>query len=198
MAKVVLALGCGEGIEQGSDLSPGGFDCAFIGLSEQGLELGEDHFDGVQVRAVGLQEQKMRARTADQFAGGQTFVAAKVVGDDHIAGHQCRGKALSDPSREGIPVDRPVQHERRDDPVVAQSGKEGQRLPVPVRNMGCQSAALRGPAAGPGHVGLDPGFVNEDQSLRVKPVLMRPPPRANHETVPSGIHIPIQSDADTL
>ena len=41
----------------------------------------------------------------------------------------------------------------------------------------CQSPALRGPSASAGHVGFDPDFVNEDQSLGVKPVLMRLPPR---------------------
>ncbi len=43
---------------------------------------------------------------------GQTSVVAKIVGDDHIAGHQCRGKAAFDPGNKGIPVDRPVRKGR--------------------------------------------------------------------------------------
>ena len=43
--------------------------------------------------------------------------------------------------------------------------------------MSGQSLAPCEPAAGPGHVGFDPGFINEDQALGVKPVLMRPPAR---------------------
>ena len=48
---------------------------------------------------------------------------------------------------------------------------------MPVRDMRCQSLAFGGPAAGPGHVGLDPGFVDEDQSLGIEPMLVRPPSR---------------------
>lgn len=43
---------------------------------------------------------------------GQTFVGAKNVGDDHIAGHQSRGKAAFDPGIKGTPVDRPVRKGR--------------------------------------------------------------------------------------
>ena len=48
-------------------------------------------------------------------------------------------------------------------------------FPVSVRDVRCQSLALRRRAAGPGHVGLDPGFIYEDQTLGIKLVLMRPP-----------------------
>ena len=82
-------------------------------------------FDGVQVRAVRWQEQQVRSGIADQLPGGQAFVASEVVGDDHISACQGRGEALADPGGEGIAVDWPVQHEGRDDPVVAQSGQEG-------------------------------------------------------------------------
>lgn len=119
----------------------------------------------------------MRPCVADQLTSGQAFVAAKVIGDDDIAGRQCWGEALADPGGEGIPVDRPVQNEGCHDVVVTHSGQECQGFPVPVRDMGCQSLAPRGPAASPGHVGLDPGFIDEDQSLGIKPMLMRPPAR---------------------
>ena len=41
MLKVVLAFSWGEGIEQGSDTPPCGFDGALVGFAEQGFELGE-------------------------------------------------------------------------------------------------------------------------------------------------------------
>lgn len=60
---------------------------------------------------------------------------------------------------------------------MAQASQDGQGLPVPVRDMRRQAFALRGPAAGSRHVGLDPGFINEDQALGIKPMLMRLPAR---------------------
>ena len=43
---------------------------------------------------------------------------------------------------------------------MAQPGEEGERLPVAVRHLCREPLALAGPAAGSGHVGLDPGFAS--------------------------------------
>ena len=49
MAQIGCAL-CGwEEVEEAADLAPGLFDGAHVGLSEEGFQLGEDHFDGVEV-----------------------------------------------------------------------------------------------------------------------------------------------------
>ena len=175
MSKVIFAFGWVEAIKQVSDLSPRGFDGAFVGFAEQGLELGEDHLDRVEVWAAGRQEQQVCAGVADQLAGGRAFVAAEVVGDDDVAWGERRGEALADPGGEGVAIDRPVQNEGRDDPVVAQPGQEGECLPVSVRDMGDEPLAAQAPATGPGHVGLDPGFIDKDQSPGIKPGLMHPP-----------------------
>jgi hypothetical protein len=39
-----------EALEQGADALPGCFDAAFYGLAQQGLELGEDLLDRIEVR----------------------------------------------------------------------------------------------------------------------------------------------------
>jgi hypothetical protein len=173
MAKVVPALIGREVVEQGSHAPPCGLDGALVSFSEQGLELGEyegmnaigpsecpNDLDGVQVRAVGRQEQEMRPGIADQLALRRSFVAAEIVGNDDVAGREGRGESLVDPGGEHLAVDRPDQHEGGDDPVMAQAGQEGQGLPVTVRDMRCQTFVLRGPAAGPRPVGLDPGFTS--------------------------------------
>ena len=133
----------------------------------------------------------MRARVSDELAGRLTFVAAEIVGNHDVSRCQDRGEALADPGGESVSIDRPVQHEGGYDAVVAQPGEEGQSLPVPVRNMCDQATAPRGPAAGPGHVGLHPSSagqliprincfsrldIYENQSLGVKPRLVRLPP----------------------
>ena len=101
----------------------------------------------------------MCASVSDQLSGRQAFVATEIVGDDNVAGGECRGEALLDPGGEHLAIDRPIQNEGSDDAIVAQAGQKGQGLPMPVRDVGGQSLALRGPAAGPGHVGLDPGLI---------------------------------------
>lgn len=46
---------------------------------------------------------------------------------------------------------------------------------MPLRDGGGKLCARLAPASSPTHLGLDPGFVHEDQMLGVKPVLMNPP-----------------------
>jgi hypothetical protein len=103
------------------------------------FELGEDLFDGVQVGAVGRQEDQVRAPGSDGGAGGLALVAAEVVQDDHVAGSQRRGEDLLDVEAEELAVDRTVDHPGRIDAVVAQGGDEGQGLPVAVGRIGPQA-----------------------------------------------------------
>ena len=118
----------------------------------------------------------MRPGLSNELAGRLTFVAAEVVGNHDVAGCEGRHEALADPGGEGVSIDRPVENEGRDDAVVTQPCEEepapdlirGQRFPMPVRDVCCEPPAPRSPTAGPGHVGLDPRFVNKDQALGVK------------------------------
>jgi len=50
MAEVCGAFIRFELVEQFADLAPRGFEGALIGFAEQGLELGEEHLDGVEIR----------------------------------------------------------------------------------------------------------------------------------------------------
>ena len=118
----------------------------------------------------------MRPGISDELAGRLAFVTAQIVGNHDVAGGEGRHQALADPSREAVTVDRPVKDERGYDAVVAQSGEEGQGLPVAVRNMGREPLAPRSPAASAGHVGLDPSLIYKNQSLGIKSVLVRLPP----------------------
>lgn len=161
-----------EVIEECADASPSGLNGALFGLSDQGLELGEHHLDGIEVGAIGRQEQEVGAGGADGAADRSALVTAKVVEDDNISFRQCRDEGLLDPGGEAGPIDGAVQDQGSDNPVVTQAGQESQRLPVTVGNLGQVGLAARAPAACPGHVGFDPGLVEEDQALWVNLVLM--------------------------
>ncbi len=69
---------------------------------------------------------------------------------------------------EGEPVDRAVEHERRDHAACGQARDEGCRFPVAVRNAGAQALATAAAAVGSGHVGGRPGLVDEQETRSVK------------------------------
>jgi hypothetical protein len=166
------AFGWVEVIEQRSDASPGGFDGSLVGFAHESLEFRKHHLDRVEVWAVRRQEEHVRPSIPDSFAGRCAFVAAQIVEDDDIAwcegGHQC----LLDPGGEDAAIDGTLEHKRRDDPVVAQPGEEGQRLPMAMRDFCQVRQSARAPAMCPGHIGFDPGLVEENQAPWIKPPLM--------------------------
>ena len=139
------------------------------------FELGEDLFDWIEIWAVGWQEQEMRADCTDRTFGGFAFMGAKIVEDDNVTSYQCRHEYLAHIGREDIAIDRPVDHPRRIDAVMAQGGNEGQRLPVAMWHARFQPLTARSPASQGGHVRLDPRLIEEDEATGINLVLMSLP-----------------------
>src|SRR5699024_5550486 len=96
-------------------------------------------------------------------------------GHDDAARLQRGDQELLDPSGEALAVDRAIEDAKGNDAIVPETGNEGQCLPMPMWHLVNQRLALRVPAVGPGHVGLRPGFVDEDHALRVYPALASAP-----------------------
>ena len=46
-----------EGFEDFAEASPCRVDATLVGLAQQGLEFGEHHLDGIEIGAVGRQEE---------------------------------------------------------------------------------------------------------------------------------------------
>jgi len=172
MPEIGGAFARAECFEDFTDAPPCRFDATLVGLAQQSLEFGEHHLDRIEIRAVGRQEEQVGAGIADGVARRLALVAAEIVEDDDIAAIEGWCQALLDPGGESGAVDRAIEHERRDDAVVAQPGEEGQRLPMAMRYCGDQRLPTLTPAAGARHVGFDPGFVNEHQAVRIKSMLM--------------------------
>ena len=179
-----------EGVEQGADALPCSLDGAFSGFSQEQFEFGEDLLDRIEVGAVRRQEQQLGACRPDGLAHGLALVAAEVVHDDDIAGRERRHEELLDIGSEELAVDWAIEHARRVDPVMAQRGEEGQRLPRAERGLGDELATALRPTPERGHVGLGPGLVDEDEALGIKPPLillpLRPAPRDLRTTLLSG------------
>jgi hypothetical protein len=165
-----------ETIEEVADTAPGGFDCAGVGFAQQGLQLGKDLFDRIEVGRVAGQEEQLGAGGADQAAHGLALVAAEIIHDDNIARAQGGDQELLDIGAKAGAVDWPVDDAGRGDAVVAQRRQKGQRAPAALRHLGDQASAATAAAMPAGHVGLGPGLVDEHQALGVKPALMRLPP----------------------
>lgn len=144
----------------------------FCGFAHQVLELGEDLLDRIEVGAIWRQEQELGASAADCLADSGPFVTAEIVHDDDVAGRERRHEELLDIIGEALAVDRLVEHARRVDPVAAERREEGHRTPMAVRHFGMEPLTDGCPSAQRCHVGLRPGFVDEDEPGRIKPALI--------------------------
>ena len=156
-----------------------GFDGSFLGLSGEMLELGEHLLDRVEVRRVWRQEDELGADAADGAPHGKTFVATEIVHDDDVARCEGRQEELLNIGGEALAVDRSVEDKGRIDPVAAQGCKEGQRAPFAERCLRQQPASTRRPSPDRRHVGLHPGFIDEDQASGIKPTLIFLPLRSS-------------------
>jgi len=61
---------------------------------------------------------------------------------------------------------------------VIQGRDQGRGLPVTVRDRGNHSVPTQRATTQTGHLGIGPGFIDENQPARVEPYLPRPPVRA--------------------
>src|SRR6185369_7020939 len=98
--------------------------------------------------------------------------------DDDVAGPEGWNEHLLDIGQEAVPVDRTIDHAWRFDPVPAQRGQEGERVPAPVRDLGYQPITQPAAAMNARHVGFGPSLVDEDQTPRINPTLILLPLRA--------------------
>ena len=147
----------------------------WLGLSDEGLQLGEDLLDRIEVGRIFGEEEEVGAGGSDRVAHGLAFVRAEIVGHDDIVWLEGRDQELRDVGEEALAVDRAVKETRRLDPIAPQSGQERRGFPVSVRDLVDQSAPARRPAVKAGHVGLGPGLVDEDEPRRIDELLILAP-----------------------
>ena len=157
-------------------MAPGLLDGAFLGVSHPVLYLGEGLLDRIEVGRVWRQEAEGCAGSPDALAHGGGFVAAEIVHDDDVAWFEDRDELLLDIGAEARAVDRSVEDAGSGEPVAARGAEEGHCAPVAVRGKAAQALAPRPPAAQRRHVGLDPGFVDEDQPAGIEAALPGSPP----------------------
>ena len=122
---------------------------------------------------------------ASSASVGGSFVATEIVHDDDVTSMQGRDQNLFDMGLECLAVDRPVDHPRGCDPVMAQGGHKGHSIPMSKWSPADQAFAPRSPAPQRGHVGLGPSLINKYKVLEVNPALLRlPAPALAHHVRP--------------
>src|SRR5687768_17364368 len=109
------------------------------------------------------------------MANGLALVGAEIVDDDDVARLERRHEDLLDVLKEALAIDRSVDEPRRGEPIVTQSGQEGHGLPAAVWRLAWQALSARRPSAKRRHIGLGPGFVDEDQAGGIDAVLVGDP-----------------------
>ena len=164
--------------EECADLAPGRLDCALVGLAQEGLELGEDLLDGIEVGTVGRKKEQLGADGSDEAADGLALVATEIIDDDDVARAERWQKHLLDIGQEAAAIDRTVDDAGGIDPIASEGCQESHGPPAALRHLGEQPLPARCPAAQARHVGLGPGLVDEDQPRRIKLALVGLPASA--------------------
>ncbi len=135
---------------------------------EEPLELGKDLLDRIKVWAAGRQIAHRRAGPLDRFSDASNFVRSKIVHHDGVTLAQGRGEKVLDIGQETCAIHRCVEHTGRGDRIVAERGNECRRHPMPMRHSGDKALSARRAPNEPRHIGLRPGFINEDETFRVQ------------------------------
>jgi hypothetical protein len=150
-------------------------DGTFVSLAQQGFELGEELLDRVEVWAVRREQESVGAGISDCTTDALPFVAAKIVEHDDVADVQCWDEELNHPGEEDGSVDRTIDDAGCDDAVGAQSGQERHGGPAALRDPADQALTARRPTVRAGHVGLGPGLIDKDETLKINAPLIAPP-----------------------
>ena len=110
MANVVLALIEAKALQQRTDGRPERLERAGLGAAQQGLELGKDLFDRIEVWTV---RRYVPQRGTCPFNGrldAGDLVRAQVIHHHDVPGHQLRHQALLNPGYKCRAIDWAVQH----------------------------------------------------------------------------------------
>ena len=93
-------------------------------------------------------------------------MTAEIVHDDDVAGFEHGHEDLLDIGEEAKAVDRPIEDAGGGDPIAAQRGEKGKRLPTATRDLGHETLALQAASMGARHIRLRPSLVDEDKPVR--------------------------------
>ena len=166
----------------------GGFDSRngpAHGFAQNAFDFRECLLDGIEIRAVGGKEDQPCSCFGNGVPDGARLVAAEIIHHHNIAWPETWHQDLLDIAEEAFAVDGAVKNTRRCHLINPQGSKEGQSLPVAVRDTRLQPLTAPAPATQGCHVGLYPGLIDEHQPRGLDPRLDFSPPVASAGNVRS-------------
>src|SRR5215212_2977336 len=175
---VVLTFGGRKVVERGADRLPECILCSCGGLPEQGLELGEELLNRVEIGRVGWEVKHAGSRCPDRLFDPSDLVNSQVVHRDYVARLQRRREHLLDIGAEHGAGHGPVEHQGRDHASAAQARHDGRGLPMTRRRRIDQALAPGTPAREAGHRCGGGGLVQEHEALAIHVALPHPPAAA--------------------
>ena len=158
-------------MDEVADVAPSVFDGALLSLPHPVFDLGEGLFDRVEVGRVWRQVPEPGASSLDHLPDSFRLVASEIVENDDVAFAQGWQEKVLYISAEAFTVDRAVEDAGCRELVMAERTEKCEGTPVTVRGEAAQACPFGTPAPQRGHVGLDPGLVDEDEPARIEPGL---------------------------
>ena len=101
--------------------------------ARMGLQLREGHFDRVEIRTAGRQEQEVAPMGLEHPRGGIAVAGGQVVEDDHGSWFRFGDRNLFDAAIEGIPIQGSGDYPGCHDPIAGQTCDQGPVAPSPKR-----------------------------------------------------------------
>ena len=117
--------------------------------AQKGFQFGEGEFDRIEVGTVRREESQVRAGLLDRRPDRGLFVHREVVEHDDITRPQGGHQHLFDVGEETRTIEGPIEHGRGAQPLEAERGDHGVRLPVTAGRVIAESRAPRAPAVAP-------------------------------------------------
>lgn len=152
-------------------MAPGVLDGALLSLPHPVFDLGECLFDRVEVGRVWRQVPEPGASSLDHLPDSLRLVASEIVENDDVALAQGWQEKVLHISAEAFAVDRAIEDAGCRELIMAERAEECEGTPVTVRSEAAQTGTFWSPAPQRGHVGFDPGLIDEDEPSRIEPGL---------------------------
>src|SRR5215208_2652120 len=175
MGKICSTLGARDFVKTGCNClaeMPDGIGGPLEGVggdfAKNGFELGEQLFDGVEIRTVGGEIDKIRTTPLNGLTNACNFVHTDVVHEDNVTASQSRNENLFDIGLESFAVHGSFEEKRGSHAIMAQRSDECGGLPVAVQHLLDQSPASRRATVKAGDVGGNAGFIDENQPFWIE------------------------------
>src|ERR1700686_4215028 len=119
VCEISFAFFFGNTVEKRGDCSPELLNCARLHFAQERFESCEELFDGIEIRAVGRQENGTSAPSLDCFFDPVDFMSRNIVQKDDLTLLQSWSKYLFDIGQEVGAVHWAIQHKRGGNAIIA-------------------------------------------------------------------------------